>query len=408
MAFATEIQALIGTHVHQSSGDPSCGVDWTNENVYIIGNAAAFVNYVSSVGLTTGIEQAFAASSSYSVPVGGQKPSAAPIGVDADGNAYLCWFGGNGGGLIKIDGTTLTQIAVGGTIAAPPSGFVTLNGNVANILVSGTNYILFSGEGGGFAALRWMVAYDEVTYAGTSLQYDLSNTSCGAVNCAGKDGSGFGFVVSGPLNTTDTQHSIIYKADFNGPITIASLITFVPSDIDAAWTQIFTDGVCVDQTDGNIMVWYRGQTGATNQSYIVKVDIGTGAIVWQTAVPRLTGLANTTQQFSRSVISHERICIITPSPNTLFTINTSTGSITDTQTSGLAGLNITGQQCFNDDRGCIVCNVGFTNTTGSPTRLNSTPTSYTGWSVLYVAPLPPPPTPPTKRRFLAECGPVRR
>ncbi len=409
MTFPTSIQSLVGTHVAVPG---QIVPDWPRNTAFIYGSITGTF-YLSSVGILTGLEQAFINTASYTTP--GSVTGAAPICVDSSGNPYTTWFSGRGGGLIKSDKTTLAQLATGGGAGSPPDGWFLVGGSLSNIPVSGTDFFVALQEGSGGSIIRGVVAYNGVTFAGRYEIYGTGNDV--ATCCAGKTGSNLAFVVAAPHAGTDPQTMFVYKMSFtpggtwtiadwptqNSLVTFATLATLVPIDIDAGWTEIFQWGICVDQTDGNPMVWCY--TSNTVAGYIVKLDQSTGAIIWKCPVPALHFSASSNQQFGFSRVNNQTLCIITASPTTITTINTSDGSSTS-YTSNLAGFTIVyGQQCFDSASGGIILRTTFSATTGSPTLLNSTASSFTAWAMLYVAPVPPAPTNP--RRFLSESGPIR-
>ncbi len=388
------IQALIGPHTQQSSGNVQCGVDWVRNNAFIIGNQSG-TNYISSVGLLSGTEQAFQTMASFT-PNGQGSP---PVGVDGNGDVYIPWGGLHGGGLLQLDGTTLAEITFGGADLPDPAGWLIVGGTLSNVISGSAQFMVATQQGGLFSFLRNTVVFNEVTFSGTSQNYG----NAFAYTCPGKTGTNFGFTLAGPTAAGDTQ-TLVLSVVFcsSGGTTITPIITLVPTDIDPAWTQIYPKGLCVDQTDGNIIISCKGQNGATHPGYLAKLDASTGAVLWTHALPNTSSIGG--KQLAFSNITNQRFCYVTDGPPKVTTVNTADGS-SSSYTAGLAGLTVFGQQAFNDAIGAIICNVTFAVTAGSPTQLNATPNSFTGWSILYVA--APPAPPPGNRRFLSQCGPVR-
>lgn len=393
MTFPTSIQALIGAHTAQSAGYIQCAVDWSRKNVYITSTVSA-VNYLSSVGLLTGIEQVFALRSFYTVPMfGSVVPN--PIGVDANGRPYLCWEGLNGGGLVQINGTTLAQLAAGGNTSDPPGGFQISNGALSCPANGSTQFMLGTSIGGNLTGTRSLVVWNETTFAGRYQTFGGALVDSIAVNCAGLPGTGTGYVAAGPEGPSDAQTLFVSVVQANpgggwvigdwptqnSSVTVTALVTLIPTDINGSWTQIYAHGICVDQTDGNILLWVRSQNSAN--SAIVKLNAVTGAIIWNR--PITNGGSAVNRQFSFSNITHQRLAVLTTSPNTLSVIDTSDGSVTS-YTTDLAGLVLYGPQSYNDSLGGVLCVVGRTLDPGGPTSLNSTPDDFTGWAMLYVQP----------------------
>ncbi len=416
MTFAITIQALIGPHTQQASGNTQCGVDWTRNSVYIIGQEPTHTtNYLSSVNMLTGAEQVWANVTTFTGPSGQAGNTLPPVAVDANGNVYLGWFAGNGGGLIQIEPVGLTEITSGGSNSAVPSGFSgILQCGLNNIPVGSTQFMLATGIGGAFAFDRYSTVFNTVTFAGRADIFAPGTVRANAVNCSGKTGSSLGFIAAGPAGAADIQTIYLSKVTCatgggwvigdwplqNSSIPITSIATIIPTDIDGTWTQIYPVGICTDQTDGNPMLWLQKATSTAG--YLVKFNQNTGAIIWQTSLPAADNLYSHSLSFSS--VTTQKLYILTDGPNTITTVNTSDGS-TSSYTSNLAGLTIYGPQSSNDARGLILCNVQYIEGAGSPTKLNSTPANYTGWSMLYVAPVPAPP--PGNRRFLSQQGPVR-
>jgi hypothetical protein len=411
MTFVPSIQALIGDHT--SSHPDQVAVDWANNNVYISGFAdVAGDTYLASQGLLTGAEQNYALVSGYTPLVS----SAVPVGVDSSQRVYYPWTSGFtvGGGLVQINGTTLAEITFGGSTSDVPNGFVLQNGQLANITFDNNDFILAAGAGNvGYQSFH--IVTNEVTFAGRYVTWTGYANVCGGVAQ-----SGLGYVAVNLFTSSVTLD--IHKVAVtnvgggwspglwpmqNPYITDTIIATLVPTDIDASWTEIYNGGLCVDQIDGHVLLSCKGQVGTRPFSYIVKIDSSSGAIIWKTAT---IGQQFVGTQMQYSSIKHRQFAYLAENdpghtPPTVVILNTLDGSTSASYTNGIAGVSGSGAQCYNDDLGGIVIQVAFSQTTDSPTLLNSTPTSFGGWSVLYVA---PPFTPGKReRRFLANCGPVR-
>ena len=395
MPFVTSIQSLSSAH---TSGVNQIAVDWANQKIFNDGNTTG---NATVIGLISGNELATVPDSTWVNPVGGGG-GGLPTLVDANGNFYTNWFQHDGGGWIKIS-PSLTQLAAGGADGLPPVGFVLAGGTAAVIPYAGTQYILANGQGPGGGVLGFVALFNEVTYAGLNVSFGAGVTpNAEALVCAGQTGTKYGFVLWYPESNTDTQLVVLAKVDITVP-SMTTINSYAPAAINGAWTTIAPAGICVDQTDGNPIIWFQnksiiaGGTGA-----MVKVDKNTGAVVWNTAT-----FANALppMQFGNSSILHQKLAIIGGSPLTVTTFNTASGAASS-YTTNLAGTFPYGPQCYNDTLGCIVLNVQYLNQAGAPVPLNSTPGSLNDWAALYVNPafVPPPPPP---RRWLWELGPVR-
>ena len=69
-----------------------------------------------------------------------------------------------------------------------------------------------------------------------------------------------------------------------GAVTQVTVRDIVPADVDAAWTSFTGLNMCVDQSDGNVIL-LASSTGATNKYYAAKIDKTSGAFIWKVTVP---------------------------------------------------------------------------------------------------------------------------
>lgn len=177
----------------------------------------------------------------------------------------------------------------------------------------------------------------------------------------------------------------------NPGISTVLVGSILPTDIDPTWTQMRMTGVCYDATDGNLLAFMFDQTEVVAQpNYVVKIDASDATIKWK--VP-ITGMVNGYGQMPLSRIRHGTFAcaVLTNSIKQVFIINTITGTYSSF-TNGLAGvLGINTGQCYDDTTGAIVLSCQFNETVDSPTRLNSTPSTFNGWAALYVQPVYSPP-----------------
>jgi hypothetical protein len=370
MTFITKIQSLAGAHV---SGGFQCGVDWGRKRVFI-GSSS----YIARVGLITGTEEIYAVNNDYGHTVGGQG-SFPPVGLDSQGNIYRkscnsVYFGA----ITKISGETLDEVATGDY-----DGSLFGGAGFANVNTSFGQYCVDVGPGGSFAALSNTIVSKETVH----IDNQLWSYAGQSFVCAGKAGSNKAFVLGGPSGSSDTQvmtFSSVLLSVLGS--TYTDIQTFVPTDIDPAFTGIFPLGLCVDQTDGHLLVLVSGQVALPDdeQCYLMKLNSSSGAIMWQSQLAGGGAIFFGSQQFAQSRIRNQRLGIITPSPMRVTIFDTSDGSEITSFTDGLAGIPSAGFQAYDDTLGAIVGYFDFTETTGSPLRLNSTPSSYTGWFVLYV------------------------
>ncbi len=384
MTFTPSLQALIGAHTSVTSGNTQCAVDWTRNRVFI-GDS---VN-ISRMGLITGVEEIYTAS-----PAHGGPP---PIALDGNGDVYVYHppdF--TRGGIEKFSGTGLSILADGG-YPAP--------------LLGGTAMMAISTPGGQVVVDTNLVTTHAIFSIDTVYQTSFSYLAYGttALLSPGKIGSNKIYML-----VTNTDIGYVIELGCYPLFTFTLIATITPTDVDATWTHLGIDGICVDQTDGNlIFTSNNADSGAAKRNALFKIDNSIGSVTWASSVPPSTptgiGVIGSTRQLGYSLIRSQRLAIFTGShfgspPNTVTIFNTSDGSVVDTYTTNINGISLF-YQCYNDAIGGIVCNIVKTNIAGGPTLLNSTPSAFTGWAVLYVA--APPPAPVGNRRFLSESGPIR-
>jgi len=382
MAFQNKLQSLISTHTNNSGNSQQCRVDWSNGIVWQYGPASSDLKtYLTKFDIPTGGELAFQQNTAYP---GSFREY--PVGLDASG---LYVSDNVGSTMHQIDATTLLQTQ------ANTIGVTFPQGTLSSIEdLGGSPWQIVTGLTG---------VSDKFTLVRTDLT-PLTPWSAGAISyggnleaysCGGIPGQGIGYILTYDFISSSAANCLLYKVDVNA-ITHSVLATILPTDIDAGWTKITSSGLFLDRTDGNICACFYSNTGGSSFNYIAKYDATTGSQIWLSPLPGLIAGpgAGGNAQMSQSNITRQIYCLFIQagSTNYLITINTSDGSIT-TSTTGLVGLTGGISQCFNDSTGAIVGEFHFIAGTGSPVQLNATPSTYAGWSVLYVA--PPNPTPAT-------------
>jgi hypothetical protein len=363
------IQSLVGDH----SGGENIGVDWTNLKAFQVNTT-----HISRYGLISGAEEAFAPLAD--MGGAGQNGYPAPIGVAASGDIFISSSGSlyNGASML-VDGDALTVVNLIG-YPSPKFG----QGGMIPFDYSTTQYALdFSVGGFGFSyfneinATNWEAAPGFVHDTG--------------IGCAGPSGSGIAYVfsavnLSGVQTGPATLSTILYGG--SGFVSNTVIGDVAMTDIDAGWTsQFVVGGMCLDQTDDMLLVVFSAN-GNSNKAYLAKIDPADASIVWKSVIPTADGggAVSTGIMFAQSSIQNQRVAFYTGSPATVTIYDTSDGSVDTTYSTGLDGLSNIDGQCYNDTLGCIVLGLDFSNTTGSPTLLNSTPTSWgDGYAVLYVA-----------------------
>ncbi len=377
-------QATVGGANHQ------CAVNWGTNKVFIADSA-----YVTRTGILTGVEEDYESVVTY----GG--PHLPPIGGDTSGNVYVTRpVSIYSGGINRIDGSTLAVIDYA---IYPPSYFG--GGGFASIqLTNGNQAVLDVGVGGSFVALCQAILTVDIAITGL---FNWGSYGPNALVCAGKLNTNKIYLIAHATTSFSLFEISCYPTFSN--IVVGTLF---PADIEPTWTTFGIQGFCVDQTDGNlIVVGNNNALGPARKNRVFKIDSNDASILWNIEITSGSTILNVDKQFAYSLIRRNRIALLinnNPLPVASPRIDiydTTNGSVIDTYTTGLTGISPTGFQCYNDAVEGVICNIDYVDAVGSPTRLNSTPSSFRGWAMLYVA--SPPAPPPGNRRFLAECGPVR-
>ncbi len=388
MPFTTKIQSLVGAH----SGIYGPAIDWTNNLFFEPGGS-----YLTRYGLITGLEEAFADQAALGMP------ATYSLALTSDGSIIGAGPGAAfNGGIQTIDPATLTSTSAhaftGGHYAS----------HFAGVLVGSQQYCIGNGPGGAIGGTKAIIICQDTTqiYADSWPAYSTSGSDFTGNLCAGKQGANTVYMFISPNPGGVTPQKVgIYEYTCSGSPSKRTLVEFIPADIDAAWTEIYFGGACIDQTDGNLLMFLSGQSGATTINYLLKVSVTDGSIVWQSAAVGTT--ARNLGAMQESSITHSRFgYVATDATPTIVIVNTTDGSTVSTQTTGLNGLNLVlDNGAYNDTAGCIVSWFGYNYTDAdSPIQLNSTPSSFNGYGVLYIA---APYSVPSARRFLAVMGPIR-
>lgn len=391
MSFTTSIQALLGANTPDNTGNHQCCPDWVNFVCYIYGSHPTLSETVLAVqNMHNGSELR---SQNANIYDGGRAASGFPIGQDTYGNLYVI----GSAGLPQINSTTLLQIQ------DQPVPFIAAGGVITGLQATdATGWVMVGG--GTFTAAYYVVKVsDESLWApGT-----ISLVNRVVQTCAGIPNTGIGWALVGPLTSGDTQVLDLHKVNVNTGVQGDTVIGHVhPTDVDAGWTQIYGEGICTDQTDGNLLVALSGQNGATNQYYFAKFSASNASVIWKTAMPGLSGA----DMMQYSSVKHQRFNWVSNQGGGAGLeqtfVDTSTGAIIHQYTTGLSNLLIFGGGGWasNDDIGGALLFAGLTAGAGGPVLLNSTPSAFQGWAIVYVENSP---APVGSRRFLAECGPVR-
>ncbi len=388
MTFATKVQSLVGAH----SGIYDPAIDWTISKIYETSGS-----YISRYGVLTGLEEAFADQVALGIS------ATTPLGLTTSSNIVTTGPGAAfNGGIQTIDASTLTRISNGAF-----SGVNYGLGSYASVLVGSQEYNITCGNGAPLGGTHSIIICQDTA----QIYYDgWPAGNNGGTLCAGPPGLNTVYLATAPTASGNIPQTVTIQAYLCGASPSKSTVIVVsPTDIDAGWTEIYFGGFCLDKTDNNLLVFFSGQTGATTLSYLTKIDVG-GSISWTHAVTNNgSNPAGSHGVMANSSITHSQYgYVCTAGTPTITIVDTTDGSTISTQTTGLNGLTMPGPTgCYNDTLGCIVSYMSNMYVDAdSATLLNTTPSSFSGYGVLYITEGYSPPS--TSRRFLAQSRPIRR
>lgn len=373
MLFMPSIQSLVGAH----SGGSGIAIDWANNHVY-----ESSATNLSRYGLLTGLEEFFEDLTTIG-------------GVGAQANTYI-GFGSNGtlavqGPSILTSGSSLIiratdfSLVTGGNILYPNPNFG--GGGYAGISIAGIQFFQDKGLGSSIIPTLNRNQFISRDLGGWLAEDDM--TGIGAAMCSDQPGTGNIYQISPDVSGIGPLYFDLFAYGAGGFVGKTHIGSVTIGSIDAAWTANFTcNGMCLDQSDRNILAIITG-TGGANVGYIVKLNRLTGAIIWKSIVPPSDGGSAVFggNVFSNSLIQHNRVAFYTGSPTTVSIYDTTNGSLVTQYHTHLDGYTLGASgQCYNDTISGIVIEASFAQGPGSPTLLNSTPASWAnGYSVLYVA-----------------------
>ncbi len=419
MTFPALIQTFAGAHTVQASNDGTCGIDWVNMLIYI-GYGPNIYNAFSQSNIRTGAEIQWTSVTTWNVAVEHIAPVVPPMCVDGDGNIVIY----HNSGCIKVSKNDLSVLDTWGgwTFGITPPGLPYSTqagatfGPIVSVQNSGSNFTVISGPGGGFTLTRQVFVLEDIQFAGQQFVYpDLTCRSTPGLPNTGV----VYFMASGNLTGPGaTDPLTLYKITCtpnagwmwsnwptpNPAITVTTLGTIPASAIDPAWTQITCTALCLDQTDGNIIMMCHSNT-TSNDPTVCKIDVSDLSIPWTYQNGTTSPLSATTNLWAFSRIRNQRLCILTKGTSSVVTVDTSDGSAS-VETADTSHLGTDGSQAFDDTTGILIAKVNWAAGAGGPTGLNGSTAPFLGWAALYVAPAPAPP--PGNRRFLADMGPVRK
>lgn len=154
------------------------------------------------------------------------------------------------------------------------------------------------------------------TYLGT---VDENSTVLGAL----PDGSALWAYAIGYTKLGGATQIGLYRLE-PGIVRVAKIL---PTAIDASWSHIDNVyGITIDQTDGNLIAGVVNNTDTpTHPAYLVKLNAGTGAVMWACATGD-AGINYNTDDMRQNLVTRGTLLYLAGATNTLLTINTVTGA----------------------------------------------------------------------------------
>ena len=375
--FEPSLQGYVGPHTPDSVTTPAC-VDWTNGVVYLAGPAPDG-EYLCAQSLSLGTELAYVLQSSFTDTPAPDFEGQFCVGVDRKLYFGYGTFGGDGG-IVAVDGVALTQ-----TSFTTPAAAIDLGGGCvfSSVTAAGTGQFTIGCGEGSEPLFQNDGVFEPVTFTGFTFEWpEPTGGNSTGFSCGGLPGSGLGYVAIAPGGVPGADNATwLYKVSCGSTSTQTLLKKYAPTDFLSEWTTVGINGLCIDQTDGNIILSVAGTGGSTAVlGVIAKASRANGALLWVSPCPK-DPPGGDIMQFSQITVG--RFGYYTQAPNQVTFIDTTNGT-SQTFTGNLDGIATFGRQCFNDTLNAIFLDLDFSHSSDSPTLLNSTPDSFNGYGLLYL------------------------
>jgi hypothetical protein len=259
---------------------------------------------------------------------------------------------GNNPHIAKLDPTTFVQTGAEITldlVFSNPGAMVPLKGSGA----STPNFMLVTA-----LTSRHVQVFNTDTMSSTArVSQDVDENRC--VCCTGPQNNGhaIGYVLGrGQFNlggeTTPLGFYVVDIPAAGG--TMVKVGTISPAQIDATWTHMDgQSGLVFDQTDGNVMFLVHTNDAVTNNSYLVKINPVTAAVMWASPVNNSAD-SYADAAMSSSVITAGQFCWMSPGlvagKLRVYIFNTLNGTSTFTD---FNTISAPAAQSFDSRTGCI-------------------------------------------------------
>jgi hypothetical protein len=374
---AYTLQSFVGSDANVTgvSGDDAVA-DFARYGIYTVKEGDATHDGARWVSMLNGGVNLEAEFSTIANGESGGTGLAYPYSLGGDGNIYSASDLSNNTVLWKIDPFTLVRSASFGTAG---SGFLAdashlcLPSSMAVIVAGGVNYMFMPALAAGKPGT--LLDTDTMTWANFTFTPDEDR----AYACAGAPGFAWALAsdVDGGATTTPLG---LYRIEVTAAgVGITTKVgTIAPSAIDPTWTHFtVVQGPCYDAIDNDVMFIAQTTDSVTNKQYLVRVS-GSNADVIN--VLALTGIiTGSLSAFPKSTMPNGLIAFMI---DDVLNVADVYNELLTTFT--IPGLVATGGQIFDGYSGQLILYGEFTQTTGSPNLLNSTPTTFTDWCSLSI------------------------
>lgn len=374
-------------------------VDVKNNRLFAFSSGNASTNGIRVFDITTGVQINVATHDQIFGP-NASKFIVDPMCLGHDGYIYMTMGVSNCTGFVKIDPNTLRIVGSIGSLSAAttwptippfqpfpntpyPGSICAASINGAYFAVSAANLLSFHS----ISVLEMTPNGIQNAYYFYKLDEDFGKV------CEGGVGTGVVYTLAKSTSVATTIPLGLYVTRIaghagafgnpgfsqylNSHISTTKIGTISPAQIDATWTNISAVSIPVhDNTDNNLIFSVATTDAVTNKAYLVKVGTVTGAVLWKIPVSSLISITN-------SYVDYGSLDFLVPLAGTMtyYHVNTLAGTATTTT---VIGFNTVGTSVYNATLGTVFSFLAFSQTTGSPTLLNSTPAVFTNWARIFM------------------------